>query len=165
MPKLALALLPLGAAAALCAGCGGSSGSNASGGTTTAAVTPTKPAASIRSIAIKESEFKIDPATVNEPEAGTYVFQIANTGSYPHALAVEGNGFEKRSHTVEPGSSDTFTVVIPKGGTYELYCPIDGHKAKGMEGKLIVAGGSGSGSGGGGTTTTGGTTTSGGNGY
>lgn len=30
-----------------------------------------------------------------------------------------------------------------KAGTYELYCPVDGHAEEGMEGKLMVKGGSG----------------------
>ena len=25
-----------------------------------------------------------------------------------------------------------------KKGTYEFYCPVDGHKAAGMEGKVVV---------------------------
>jgi hypothetical protein len=54
-------------------------------------------------------------------------------------------------------------VTLPKNGTYEMYCPVDGHKALGMKGKLTVGG---SGAAGGatstentGTTGTSGTTT------
>jgi hypothetical protein len=47
-------------------------------------------------------------------------------------------------------------VSFTKNGSYELYCPIDGHKAQGMKGTLTV----GSAGGTGGTTTEETTTTS-----
>ncbi|MEA2255744.1 MAG: Copper binding protein plastocyanin/azurin family, partial [Solirubrobacteraceae bacterium] len=40
------------------------------------------------------------------------------------------------------------TVDFAKKGTYEWYCPIDGHRGRGMEGKIAVAGGGGGGGGG-----------------
>ena len=51
-------------------------------------------------------------------------------------------------------------VLAAKDGSYEIYCPIDGHRGQGMAGTLAV--GSGSSSGG---MTTGETTTSGSPGY
>jgi hypothetical protein len=45
-------------------------------------------------------------------------------------------------------------VSFTKNGSYELYCPIDGHKAQGMKGTVGSAGGTG------GTTTEETTTTS-----
>ena len=75
-------------------------------------------------------------------------------------LRQAGNGVEQKTSTISPGSSATLTVNLSKAGTYDVYCPIDGHRSMGMEAKLTV-GGSG-GSGGGGTGTTG--TTSGGGG-
>ena len=77
-------------------------------------------------------------------------FQVTNAGSIGHALEVEGNGVEEETSTISPGSSAKLTVDLSKNGTYEVYCPIDGHREMGMEAKLVV----GSASGGGGTTTT-----------
>ena len=51
------------------------------------------------------------------------------------------------------GESGTLTVDL-EPGEYEFYCPIDGHREQGMEGKIVV-GGSSSGAG----TTTGETDT------
>jgi hypothetical protein len=64
---------------------------------------------------------------------------------------VEGNGVEEKTDTISPGSSAKLTVDLSKAGNYEVYCPIDGHRAMGMEAKLVVGGSS---AGGGGTTTT-----------
>ena len=78
-------------------------------------------------------------------------FEATNAGTIGHALEVEGNGVEEKTGTISPGSSAKLTVDLSKKGTYEVYCPIDGHRAMGMEAKLVVGG---TGSGGGGTTTT-----------
>jgi len=55
----------------------------------------------------------------------------------PHAIAVEGKGVDKDGKTVSPGGTSKVTVTLKKG-TYEFYCPVDGHKAAGMKGKLVV---------------------------
>jgi uncharacterized cupredoxin-like copper-binding protein len=78
-----------------------------------------------------------------------------NVGSVDHALEVEGQGIEEESSEVAPGETTTLKVNLPKSGTYEIYCPVDGHKDKGMEGMITV--GSSAGAGG---TTTGGSTSS-----
>jgi plastocyanin len=54
-----------------------------------------------------------------------------------HAVEVEGHGIEKESRTIGPGKRASVTVRV-KAGTYEFYCPVDGHKAAGMRGKLVV---------------------------
>ena len=41
----------------------------------------------------------------------------------------------------------TPAVTLSKNGTYEMYCPIDGHKAQGMKGTIAVGGMASSGSG------------------
>jgi len=55
----------------------------------------------------------------------------------PHAIAVEGKGVDKDGKTVSPGGMSKVTLTLKKG-TYEFYCPVDGHKAAGMKGKLVV---------------------------
>jgi plastocyanin len=55
----------------------------------------------------------------------------------PHAIAVEGHGVDKDGNTASPGHKSRVSVKLKKG-RYEFYCPVDGHKAAGMEGKLIV---------------------------
>jgi uncharacterized cupredoxin-like copper-binding protein len=70
---------------------------------------------------------------------GKVTFVMANpSGSgKPHAIAVEGHGVDKDGKTVQPGGTSKVTVTLKKG-TYEFYCPVDGHKAAGMEGKVTV---------------------------
>jgi uncharacterized cupredoxin-like copper-binding protein len=70
---------------------------------------------------------------------------VRNVGQIAHALEIEGNGVEQETEAIQPGSSATLTVRLPKSGRYEMYCPIDGHKGKGMKGSIQVGGSSGGG--------------------
>jgi uncharacterized cupredoxin-like copper-binding protein len=63
---------------------------------------------------------------------------MANPSSFPHAIAVEGHGIDKEGKTVKKGGTSRVTVKLRKG-TYTFYCPVDGHEAAGMKGKLIVS--------------------------
>ena len=131
--------------AVVLAGCGGKSGSSktvtASGG---------GGGGGGQTIQVKESEYKLTPSSFTVSKPGTVTFEVTNAGQTDHALEVEGNGVEEETETISPGSSAKLTVDLSKNGTYEVYCPIDGHRDMGMEAKLVVGGGSG---GGGGTTT------------
>jgi uncharacterized cupredoxin-like copper-binding protein len=63
---------------------------------------------------------------------------MTNPSGLPHAIAVEGNGVDKDGQTVMKGGTSTITVTL-KPGTYTFYCPVDGHRAAGMQGKLTVS--------------------------
>jgi uncharacterized cupredoxin-like copper-binding protein len=118
-------------------GCGGSD--NSVGGSGSAS-TSTSPATSGGGNAVKlsETEFKIDPANPSVKKTGTVTFTATNNGQITHALEVEGPGEEKKTGNIEPGKSATLKVDISKPGTYEFYCPIDGHKQSGMKGEIKV---------------------------
>jgi plastocyanin len=70
---------------------------------------------------------------------GSVTIRLRNPSSSgkPHAVEVEGHGVEKESATIGPGKRTSLTVRLKKG-RYEYYCPVDGHKAAGMDGTLIV---------------------------
>ncbi len=87
-------------------------------------------------IAISESDYKLDPAEV-EAEAGSITFELTNDGETEHNLEVEGNGVEEVSDTITAGQSTEFTVDL-EAGTYVIYCAIGSHKDLGMEGELVV---------------------------
>ena len=97
-----------------------------------------------------ETEYKLSPNTISLRKPVTYVFKGVNDGTTAHALAVEGNGLDQEISAINPGSSGTLKVTLAKAGTYESYCPIDGHKGLGMKGTITVGG---TGATGGGTST------------
>ena len=127
--------LPIG-----CAGRGGGEGGNGGGGGDEA---PSGAKDSVvKTIRIEETEFRLEPAEITLDKPGTYVFEAVNSGDTVHALEVEGQGIEEKTEEIQPGQSAQLKVEL-KAGTYELYCPVGGHKEEGMEGTLTVKEGSG----------------------
>src|SRR5262249_34918029 len=90
------------------------------------------------SITATESEWKI-VLSKRTLKAGRYTFVAVNKGHFGHSLALNGPGLANKriAGTVSPGSSKTIVLTLRKG-TYDVYCPIDGHKGLGMNTKLSV---------------------------
>ncbi len=70
--------------------------------------------------------------------AGHHSFTVVNSGKQNHSLVIDGNG----AHTALPqqlmrGDSTQLDVDL-KPGTYTFYCPVDGHKGKGMTRTVTV---------------------------
>jgi uncharacterized cupredoxin-like copper-binding protein len=119
----------LGAAALFITGCGENGGDDAGSGS----------AAPRQTITITETDFALEPSSVDLEEPGTYTFEVVNDGQVPHALEVEGEEIEEETETLQPGERATLTVTLA-GGSYELYCPVGDHKDRGMVGKAVVEG-------------------------
>jgi uncharacterized cupredoxin-like copper-binding protein len=138
-----LAVLAIGAA-----GCGGDD-NNDNGSASTPASTPAAPTTSTQAkttpaagggggaVTVAESEFKLAPKDATA-KAGTVTVTAKNDGQIVHDLEVEGNGVEKKTANLQPGSSGKLTLNL-KPGKYEMYCSIDGHRASGMEGTITVS--------------------------
>jgi uncharacterized cupredoxin-like copper-binding protein len=156
---LALAVLTLVLALVLtsCGGgsYGGSSGGGGGGGGSGSSQGTTGKV--IKTVVIKETEFKLSPATITLSKPGTYAFKAEDDGSTQHSLEIEGEGVKSEGgegeeseggedeggeaqleQTLDPGQSGVLTVTFQKSGTYEMYCPVDGHEQQGMKGKVVV---------------------------
>jgi len=136
MPKL----LVLGAAATAlaAAGCGGGGGSSSSTPSSTPASTPA-PAASSSNLSLSadpSGNLKFNKSSLSA-KAGTVTMTMDNPSSVPHGIAVQGNGVNKVGSTVTKGGKSTITVTL-KPGKYTFYCPVDAHRAAGMQGTLTV---------------------------
>lgn len=70
--------------------------------------------------------------------AGTVTFNIKNVGTITHAFEIQGNGIEKRTGNIDVGTTAKLTVDL-KPGTYEVFCPIPGHKQAGMDGHVTAS--------------------------
>ena len=87
-----------------------------------------------------EREFSITPSSIALTKPGNYTFKVTNNGMIGHALEIEGHGVEQKTGTIQPGKTATLQVSLTKAGSYEVYCPIDGHRDKGMKATLTVGG-------------------------
>jgi len=50
-----------------------------------------------------------------------------------------------KAGNIEPGEKESVKFTFTAGGKYEMYCPIDGHRQRGMQGSITVGGAAGSG--------------------
>ena len=138
--------LALALAAVALSGCGSSSKEKAaSTNTPTPTATATATAASggasagggqVVKLAADPSALKFDKSTLTA-KAGKVTLSMANPSGLPHAVSIEGKGVDKDGNTVQKGGTSTVTATL-KPGSYEFYCPVDGHRQAGMEGKLTV---------------------------
>lgn len=91
-------------------------------------------------VPVSETDFAITPPNPTVA-AGTVTFEVSNDGQTTHNLEVEGpNGEASLDQDLAPGDSGTLEVDLSKPGTYEWYCPVDGHRDQGMEGEITVEG-------------------------
>ena len=124
------------------AGCGGDKESTAKSTSTPAATATEAPASSggggeTLKLSADASALKFDKTELTA-KAGKVTLSMANPSGIPHAVAIEGNGVDVDGKTVQKGGTSTASADL-KAGTYEFYCPVDGHKAAGMKGKLVVS--------------------------
>ena len=123
-----LVLLPLALAATACGGGANKSSSSQASGTP------------LQTLMVSEKEFTITPSSFSVSKPGVYEFDISNDGKVGHALEVEGHGVEAKTGTINPGSTGTLKVNLTKAGSYDVDCPIDSHRDKGMRATLTVGG-------------------------
>ncbi|MFE7860214.1 plastocyanin/azurin family copper-binding protein [Streptomyces sp. NPDC101209] len=117
---------------AACSSGGGGGGGKASDSTGAAkAGSGTKVTVTETEFALKLSRSSFTP--------GTYTFTADNAGTTTHALEVDGPGVsDVRTKNISSGQNTSVTVTLKKG-TYELYCPVDGHRQLGMKTDVKVA--------------------------
>jgi plastocyanin len=88
-------------------------------------------------LSASKSQLKFNVSTIRAKK-GSVTLSMANPSSLPHAIAIKGGGKNVKGKTVNKGGTSRVTVTLKKG-TYTFYCPVDGHAAAGMKGKLIVS--------------------------
>ena len=125
-------------------GYGGGNTSSSSAPTTT---NSSSSGGALKTIVIKETEFKLSPSSVTLSKPGTYKFKTENKGTTQHSLEIEGKGVKSEGseegeaalkQALNPGQSGVLTVTFEKPGTYDMYCPVDGHEQAGMKGEVVV---------------------------
>ena len=105
---------------------------------TGAGVAKPRPPTTLHLKADAAGKLKFNKTTLSA-KAGKVSLVMKNPGSsgQQHGIAVKGNGLDKDGKIVNPGKTSTVTATL-KAGTYSFYCPVLGHRAAGMNGKLTV---------------------------
>ena len=137
MTRRALPLLVLLAALALLlAACGGGSDESATTSSTATASAGGGGGSTVKISADPSGALEFEESSV-EATAGTVTIDFTNESSISHDVKIEGNGISGEGTDEVTGGSTSATVDL-KAGTYTFYCSVDGHRAAGMEGQLVV---------------------------
>jgi uncharacterized cupredoxin-like copper-binding protein len=130
-----VALLPLAALATA----GGLSGATL--GLDAVAATPAGASTQPTSVKATETDFHI-ALSKKSFAPGRYTFVTVNKGQTTHALEITGSGLKNAfTKNLSPGQQAKLTVTLKKGA-YDIFCPVPGHKALGMNVNITVSGGS-----------------------
>jgi plastocyanin len=138
MTRRALSVfLGLAVAVLALAACGGGSSSSSTTPATTGASTGGGGGSQTIKIAADPSgALKFDQTQLTA-SAGSVTIDFTNMSSLQHNVTVDGPDVEDEGTDTISGSTTTTTLDL-KPGTYTFYCSVDGHRAAGMEGKLVV---------------------------
>ena len=69
---------------------------------------------------------------------GQVMFNVTNSGTEEHSLAITGQGIEAKLATpLRPGQSDKLQVDL-RNGSYVVHCPVGDHAARGHRVQLQV---------------------------
>jgi plastocyanin len=82
-------------------------------------------------------EFAFQPATVQVLSSGAVTFNMRNDGQFPHNIQFDDQDNPVFPADLNKGESASATVTLAPG-TYSFYCPVPGHRERGMVGTLTV---------------------------
>ena len=130
---IVLSALALGLAA--CGG-GGNEAATTGVGATTAGGGGGGGGETLQLAADPSGALKFDKTSL-EATAGNVTIDFTNDSSLPHDVKLQGPGVDGEGTDTITGSSTSVTLDL-QPGEYTFYCSVDGHRAAGMEGKLVV---------------------------
>jgi len=146
--RAAAVVLALGLGLTACGGdddgdaAAGSSTSSAPDTSSSAAEAPSSseqaPAAEGETVTVNAIDFDFQ-LSEDSYSAGTYTFEVTNTGAMPHNFAVERDGQRVAGTDIlQPGATATVEVTLEEGN-YFFYCEVGQHRANGMEVPVTVS--------------------------
>jgi plastocyanin len=115
---------------------GGNEAATTGGGATTAGGAGGAGGETLALAADPGGALKFDKTSL-EATAGNVTIDFTNDSSLPHDVKLEGPGVDGEGTDTVTGSSTSATLDL-QPGEYTFYCSVDGHRAAGMEGKLVV---------------------------
>jgi plastocyanin len=122
----------LAALAFVLAACGGGNSASATATTSSGG----GGGSTVKIAADPSGALKFDTTSL-EATAGKVTIDFTNDSSLSHDVKIEGNGVEDEGTDQVTGGSASATLDL-QPGTYTFFCSVDGHRAAGMEGQLVV---------------------------
>ncbi len=85
---------------------------------------------------VESSEFKFVSDTMTLKKGQKVKLTFKNTGDMPHDFVVDE--LNVRTKVIKGGETDVIEFTPETTGSFESYCSVGSHRAKGMVGKVIV---------------------------
>lgn len=85
---------------------------------------------------VEGNEFSFSPSEIRVNKGDVVEITFKNVGVVGHNLWIEN--YEKHTQTINRGKEEVLKFTADEIGTFAIYCAVPGHRAAGMEGKLIV---------------------------
>ncbi len=100
------------------------------------ATEPATRGASGTALNVEAHDISLTPSEL-QARAGDVTIRYTNSGVIQHTLLIDGeDGF--KLDVTRSGDTDTGTVKLAPGA-YTIYCDVPGHRAAGMQGRLVVS--------------------------
>lgn len=84
---------------------------------------------------VRGSNYAFDVQEITVAKGDTVVINFQSTGGF-HDWTVDV--FDAQTQKVQPGTQTSVTFVADEAGTFEYYCSVGDHRARGMVGTLTV---------------------------
>lgn len=104
--------------------------------TSSGVMSDTMNADNVREICIEGTEFSFSLASLTLKKDQKVRLKFINTGKMLHDFVVDE--LSVKTKQITSGSSDIIEFTPDKIGTFEFYCSVGEHRAKGMKGMLTV---------------------------
>lgn len=91
-------------------------------------------------VSLEAKDFGFAPNEVVVPKERMVLLTVTNGGTMVHNVEVLLNGAKvKFENPLAPGEVQTLSFRAPQqAGRYEIYCPLEDHRARGMKAALVV---------------------------
>jgi len=93
---------------------------------------------------VSEKEFSFTPSVAIVQQGQSVQITVTNSGTIQHNFKVElpDQDVDQTlfATNINPGETRTATFTFPKGGEWQMYCPIANHEDLGMKGTIAVLG-------------------------
>lgn len=101
----------------------------------TTEATPTQVSSNTASLVVTGNNFSFTPSTLTAKKGDTIKLTFKNTAGFHDLVIPELNA---NTRQIGAGEEQTVTFIASKTGSFEYYCSVSDHRAKGMTGTLII---------------------------
>lgn len=90
----------------------------------------------VKEIKVSGTDYAFSPASLSVKKGEKVKIVFQNDGKFPHNLVIDE--LKVTTKTINVGQTDTVEFTADKAGSYSMYCSVDAHRQKGMEGTVSV---------------------------